>query len=259
MAGILAEPARTGSSAAGPLSPEVPHAGRFKGQARRHRRGQPHSVRPRPRRLRPGRQPGNADGQLEGAGRPFRAARRGHGRRDRGRGDEALQPVEPRARVRARVRPGARDARPGPPARLRHQPGSSDPRGQQDCAGPDGLRHRRRRGHGLRRADRLWTRVPAAAAGELPRQVPRRAGEALARTAAAPFQAGAARCGGAADRPVHGPELRADGPRLEGRPGRAGPARLREPPPRGSCLRRGVLRRPRGPVRRVGAGQQPAP
>ena len=84
----------------------------------------------------------------------------------------------------------------------------------------------------------------------------RRTHPALAGAARARSEAGAARGGRTAHRPVDGPELRAHGQDLEHHPRGAGPARLRESRQGGRGLARGLLRRPGGAVPRPEERQQ---
>ena len=170
----------------------------------------------------------------------FRLRRRTPGRRHRGRRDEAFQPVEPGARVAARFRPLAGDARPRRAACLRHQHRGRDRDRQQDRARPDRCGHRRRRRHGQRPADRLRPRVPATAAAQPPRPHVRRAHQALVRIAAAAFQAFVPGRRRAAHRHVHGPAHRKDGAHLEDRARRPGRTGAREPPACQQGLGRGL-------------------
>ena len=76
-------------------------------------------------------------------GRALRPAGPAPRRRGGGRRDEALEPMEPDARVGAGLGSRRGNARARPAARLRHQPRGGHRAGQQNRAGPDRQRHRR--------------------------------------------------------------------------------------------------------------------
>ena len=136
---------------------------------RRHRR-QPHPVRPGERQLRARVQPGHADRRPRGPRRPSRPGGRA-GRRGRRRGRAQAQPrLQPHPRGGARLEPVGPHPCLRRAAGLRHGSRGRHPRRQQDRPGPDRLRHRRRRRHGLRRPDRRERGPARDAAGAQPRQ-----------------------------------------------------------------------------------------
>ena len=121
-------------------------------------RRQQDSVRALRQRLRQRLQPGHVHRRPGRAGRPLRPDRRAtrHGRRRRGA--QAQPRLQPDARMRAGQRAVALHPGLRPAAGLRHRPAGRDRRRRRHRAGPVRVGRRRRRGHHLRRADRVRRR-----------------------------------------------------------------------------------------------------
>ena len=112
---------------------------------RRNPRRSAHPVRTLLYRLRRRGQSGAADRRARGAGRALQSPRRAARRCDRRRRHQASQGLQPDARIGAVERSRSADSGPRRAARLRHQSRGCDPGRQQDRAGADRCRHRRRR------------------------------------------------------------------------------------------------------------------
>ena len=108
------------------LRPGVHHAGRIQCSSRRRGRRHAHPFRARPRRLFARRQPGHVHRGAAGAGGQIPPRGRTAGRRHRRRGAQALQGLQPGARVRVVVGARSADSRHRHAARLRHR--ASTPR-----------------------------------------------------------------------------------------------------------------------------------
>ena len=106
----------------------------FQGSSRRRGRWHAHPVRARPWRLRTRRQPGHVHRGAAGAGGQVPHRRRTAGRRDRRRGAQALEGLQPGARVRVVVGTRSGDARHRHATRLRHRPRRRDFHRDEDRA-----------------------------------------------------------------------------------------------------------------------------
>ena len=227
--------------------PELHHAGWIQRSSRRRRRRHAHPLRARPRRVFARRQPGHVHRGAAGAGGEVPHRRRAPRRRHRRRGAQALQGLQPGARVRVVVGPRSGDARHRHAARLRHRP-------RRDDLGRDEDRARARWTAGIAGGFDTVSDPPIVYSREYQQLLLRAfrgtqrlaAHQAVLRPAAAAFQAGDARRARAAHRAFDGRTLRADGEDLEDLARRPGCARESQPRERRQGLGARLLQRPGG-------------